>query len=192
MKKGFLYIIIILLLAIIFCCSKCNGGEHVVTITDTVTTTVYIHDTIKIQGKTKIKPVPITRWIHDTIIDSTGKIIIVDTKKYFTLDTFDFKTDSTKITIYTKVYSDCPLDSISTEFKAIIRHRVIENIITKEVVKKHAFYAGSSISANKNMGYISLDGLYKHKDKTIYRVGVGVNNQFQPMLNAGVYWQISK
>ena len=75
---------------------------------------------------------------------------------------------------------------------ASIRHKIIERTITKEVVRENAFFAGPSIGLGKSVGYISLDGLYERKGKIIYRVGAGVNNQFRPMLKAGVYWQISK
>ena len=93
MKKGFPYIVIAILVAIIIWISKCSG-DTIVTNIDTFTKTSYVHDTIKVKGKTKIKPVPVPYYVHDTIIDSTGNIIIIDTKKYVTNDTFEYKTDS--------------------------------------------------------------------------------------------------
>ena len=189
MKKGFPYIVITILVAIIIWLSKCSG-DTIVTNIDTFTKVSYIHDTIKVKGKTKIKPVPVSYYIHDTIIDSTGNVIIIDTKKYITNDTFEYKTDSFTAYFYTKIYSMCPLDSIKSDLLASIRHKIIETTITKQVIKKHALYIGPSIGLN--FSSIFLDGLYEHKGNTIYRVGVGVNNRFQPMLNAGVYWRISK
>ena len=191
MKKGFPYIVIAILIAVIIWLTKCNDCSTLITKIDTLSDTSYIHDTVTLKGKTKIKPVPVPYYIHDTIIDSTGKIIIVDVKKYTTNDTFIYNTDSIKVIVYTKIYSSNPLDSINNELKAIIRHKVIENTITKEVVRKHAFFAGPSIGVGKT-SYISLDGLYERKGKIIYRAGVGVNTRFEPMLKAGVYWQISK
>ena len=108
-----------------------------------------------------------------------------------TNDTFEYKTDSFSVTFYTKIYSSGPLDSIKNDVLATIRHKIIERTITQEVVRKHAFFAGPSIGLGKT-SYISLDGLYERKGKIIYRVGAGVNTQLQPMLKAGVYWQISK
>ena len=114
MKKGFPYIVIAILVAIIIWISKCSG-DTIVTNIDTFTKTSYVHDTIKVKGKTKIKPVPVPYYVHDTIIDSTGNIIIIDTKKYVTNDTFEYKTDSFTAYFYTKIYSMCPLDSIKSD-----------------------------------------------------------------------------
>ena len=192
MNKKTLYIIIAILIAVIIFLTKCNGNGKVISDIDTVTNISYIHDTFNIPGKTKIKPFPVPYYVHDTIIDSTGKITIVDYKKYLTNDTFEYKTDSFTAIFYTKIYSECPLDSIKSNLLASIRHKVIETTITKEVIRKNAFFAGPSVGVGKNTGYISLDGLYERNGKIIYRVGAGVNNQFRPMLKAGIYWQISK
>jgi len=189
MKKGFPYIVIAILVAIIIWLSKCSENT-IVTNIDTFTKTSYVHDTIKVKGKTKIKPVPVPYYVHDTIIDSTGNIIIVDTKKYVTHDTFEYKTDSFTAYFYTKIYSMCPLDSIKSDLLASVRHKIIETTITKQVVKKHALFVGPTFSLIGN--YASLDALYENKGKTIYKVGVGANNRLQPMLNASIYWRISK
>jgi len=66
----------------------------------------------------------------------------------------------------------------------------METTITKQVVRKYALFAGPSVGLN--LTHISLDGLYEREGKIIYRAGIGVNNQFQPMLSAGIYWQFSR
>ena len=191
MKKGFLYIIIAILIGIILWLSQCHNNTKNISSEDTVTNTSYIHDTLNIPGKTKIKPVPVPYYVHDTIIDSTGKIVIVETKKYLTNDTFEYKTDSFTAIFYTKIYSDCPLDSIKSNLLATVRHKIIETTITKEVIRKNAFFAGPSVGIGKT-SFISLDGLYERNGKIIYRVGAGVNSNLQPILKAGIYWQIFK
>lgn len=191
MKKGFPYIIIILLIGVIIWLSQCNNNNKKVSGIDTVTNTSYIHDTLNIPGKTRVKPVPVPYYIHDTIIDSTGKVVIVETKKYLTNDTFKYKTDSFTAIFYTKIYSDCPLDSIKSNLLATVRHKIIETTITKEVVRKNAFFTGPSVGIGKT-SFISLDGLYERNGKIIYKVGAGVNSNLQPILKAGIYWQIFK
>ena len=79
---------------------------------------------------------------------------ISNVKKYITPDTFVYDTDSVKVTVYTKIYSDGPLDSISKELKAIIRHKIIENTITKQIVRKNAFFAGPSVGLGTKSSYI--------------------------------------
>jgi hypothetical protein len=189
MKKGFPYIVIAILFFIIIWLTKCSG-ETIVTGVDTLTKVSYVHYTIKVKCKTKIKPVPVIRWIHDTIIDSTGNITIVNHKKYTTNDTFEYKTDSFTAIFYTKIYSQSPIDSINNSLLSSIRHKIIETTITKQVVRKYALFAGPSVGLN--LTHISLDGLYEREGKIIYRAGIGVNNQFQPMLSAGIYWQFSR
>ena len=176
MKKGFPYIVIAILIAIIIWMTKCNDKGTITTSIDTVVDTSYIHDTISLKGKTKIKPYPVPYYVHDTVIDSSGRKIIIEVKKFVTNDTFEFKTDSFSVTFYTKIYSNNPLDSIQHDLLSTIRHKIIERTITKEVVREHALFAGPSIGLGKNIGYISLDGLYERNGKIIYRVGAGVNN----------------
>ena len=53
MKKGFPYIVIVILVAVIIWLTKCSG-ETMVAKTDTQTSISYVHDTIKVKGKTKI------------------------------------------------------------------------------------------------------------------------------------------
>jgi hypothetical protein len=191
MNKSTLWAVIAVLLVIILCMVTCNDCITGTTSIDTVIDTSYIHDTVKLKGKTKIKPVPIPYYVHDTIIDSTGDTVVIQLKKFITNDTFTYNTDSVKVTVYTKIYSNGPLDSISNELRAIIRSKVIEKEITKETVRKHAFFAGPSIGLSK-VSYISLDGLYERNGKIIYKLGAGLNTNFQPILKAGIYYQISK
>jgi hypothetical protein len=60
------------------------------------------------------------------------------------------------------------------------------------MVRQKALFVGPSVGIGKNSGFISLNGLYEHKGKTIYGLGVGVTNQVQPIIKAGIYWQILK
>lgn len=191
MKLPIPYIIIIILVVIIVFLKKCDKTTFIDK-TIIVVDTSYVHDTINITGKTKIKPIPFVKWIHDTIIDSSGKVVITDHKKFITPDTFTYKTDSFTIKFYTKIYSDCPLDSINNSLIADIRHKIIEKTITKEIVRKNAFFVGPSIGFNKTSGFLTLNGLYERKGKVIYNAGVSMNNKLEPMINVGVYFYISK
>lgn len=191
MKNRNLYVVIIILFVIIVWLTKCKECQTSTGFIDTTTDTSYIHDTIRIKGKTKVKPIPVPFYVHDTIIDSTGHIVVVPVKKYMTPDTFTFNSDSIKVTVYTKIYSSSPLDSTNTELKTIIRSKIIETIITKQEVRKHAFFAGPSVGFGK-ISTLTVDGLYERNNKIIYSLGFGVNNNLQPIIKAGVYWQLNK
>ena len=82
MNKSALWAVIVVLITIIIWMTRCNNNGTIISKIDTVSDTSYIHDTLTVKGKTKIKPVPVPYYIHDTIIDSTGNIVIIDIKKY--------------------------------------------------------------------------------------------------------------
>jgi hypothetical protein len=190
--KDFKTYLIIVLITVMIAMYKCNGSGTIVTDIDTFETISYIHDTIKLKGKTKIKPVPEIRWVHDTIIDSTGNQIVINTQKYTTKDTFVYKTDSFSVTFYSNIYSSCPLDSLNHDLIASVRHKIIEREIIKQIVRKQAFFAGPSVGLNKSSSFIMLDGIYEQEGKRLYKLGVGVNTRLEPVIKAGVYWKIGK
>lgn len=187
--KNYLIVILSVIIILMYTCHDTTTEPSGI---DTVETISYIHDTIKLKGKTKIKLVPEIHIVHDTIIDSTGKQIIVDFKRYTTRDTFTYKTDSFSVTFYSNIYSTCPLDSLNHDLVASVRRKVIEREIIKEITRKHAFFAGPSIGLNKSSSFIMLDGLYEQDGKRLYKLGVGVNTRLEPVIKAGVYWKISK
>lgn len=187
--KSYLIVILIIVIIVLNKCTECNT---IVTGIDTIETITYVHDTVKLKGKTVIKPVTEIRWIHDTIIDSTGKVIIVNTAKYKTKDTFTYITDSMSVVFYSNIYSSCVLDSLNHDLLVSVRHKIIQQEITKEIARKHSYFIGSSVILNKNSSFLMLDGLYEYKGKTIYNLGVGLNTNTQPVLKAGIYWNINK
>ena len=188
MKIGFPYIVIAILVAIIIWLTKCSG-DTIVTKIDTQTTIKYKWDTFT-KKETVYKPKWETIYLTDTIHDSIP--VYQPIPFVLTKDSMIVKNDSTDIKVVYQIVSENPLYKIDKKLDYKIRYKEIEKIITKEVVRKHALFAGPSIGVGKNTGFVSLDGLYERKGKTIYRVGAGVNNQFRPMLKAGIYWQISK
>jgi len=187
MKIGFPYIVIAILIAIIIWLTKCSG-DTIVTKIDTQTSIKYKWDTFT-KKETVYKPKWERIYLTDTIHDSIPvyeKIPLVLTK-----DSMVVKNDSTDIKVVYEIVSENPLFKIDKKLDYKIRYKEIEKIITKEVFRKHAYYAGPSVGIGRT-SFIALDGLYERNGKIIYRVGVGVNTRLEPMLKAGVYWQISK
>lgn len=188
MNKKYLYLIIAILVAVILWLTKCSG-DTIITKIDTQVVTTYKWDTFT-KKETVYKPKWETIYLTDTIHDSIPvyeKIPLVLTK-----DSMVVKNDSTNIKVVYEIVSENPLFRINKKLDYKIRYKEIEKTITKEVVRKHALFAGPSIGLGKNTGYIALDGLYETNGKIIYKVGAGITNQLQPMLKAGIYWQIAK
>lgn len=192
MKIKISYIIIATLVAIIFWLSKCSDGKFTPTgKSDTQYIETVKWDTLN-YNDTIFKP----KWkkikfhTHDTIIDS----IPYPVYGYATLteDTISIKNDSTNLLVSYKIYSQNPLYKIEKGVTLSVKRKTVTEIITKEVIRKHALFVGPSIGMNKNNGYLMLNGLYEYKGKTIYNLGIGVTTNQQPLLKLGIYWQILK
>jgi hypothetical protein len=53
-------------------------------------------------------------------------------------------------------------------------------------------FGGVSVGGNsKQINFLSGDLLYKSKKDNVYGVGLGVNQNFQPIVIGRVYWKIS-
>jgi hypothetical protein len=187
MKKGFPYIVIAILIAIIIWLTKCNSST-ITTRIDTQTKVEYKWDTFT-KKETVYKPKWETIYLTDTIHDSIP--VYQPIPFVLTRDSMVVKNDSTEIKVKYEIVSENPLYKIDKSLDYKIRYKEIERTITKEIARKHAFFAGPSAGIGKT-GFISLDGLYERNGKIIYKVGAGVNTRLQPMIKAGIYWQILK
>jgi len=157
------YILIAILIAMIVWLSKCSGGKFVPTgkvdiqyIEQIKWDTLNVHDTVT---KPKWKKVVINT--HDTMIDS----IPYPVYGYATLteDTISVINDSTKLFVLYKIYSQNPLYKIEKGVDLSVKRKTITKTITKEIVRKNAFFVGPSVGLVKNSGYVALNGLYEYK-----------------------------
>lgn len=192
MKIKISYIIIAALVAIIIFMSKCGGGKFIPTgNSDTQYIEIEKWDTFN-KTDTVLKPKwkKITIHTHDTLIDSIPYPVYADV--VLTEDSLIVKNDSTNVLVIYKIYSHDPLYKIEKNISLSVKRKQIKEIITNEVIRKNALFVGPSIGIGRNNGFISLNGLYEHKGKTIYSLGVGVTNRVQPIVKAGIYWQILK
>ena len=106
------------------------------------------------------------------------------------------------------VYSDTvSLDSFGnivindtiTENKIVFR-KIKPNIyiptttITRDsLISKNEFYYGFGLAGNQEQfNYIGGELLFRSKKKKVLGVGVGLNNQLQPVVSARIMWKIGK
>lgn len=188
MNKRYLYLIIAVLICIIIWLHSCDTKSTAVTRTDTQTIIRNNWDTFT-KDNTIYKPKWEKVYLTDTVHDSIPIYQIIPL--VLTKDSIVIKNDSTNIKVVYQIISENPLYRINKKIDYSIRYKEIEKVITKEISRKHAYYTGPSVGIGKT-SFISLNGLYEHKGKTIYSLGVGVNTRLEPMLKAGVYWQILK
>jgi hypothetical protein len=192
MKIKIHHIIIAALVAIIVFMNKCGGGKFIPTgYSDTQYIEVEKWDTFNKTDtvfKPKWRKIPI--HTHDTLIDSIPYPVYADL--VLTEDSLIIKNDSTDILVTYKIYSYDPLYKLEKNIDLSIQRKIIKETINNEVVRQKALFVGPSVGIGRNNGFISLNGLYEHKGKTIYGLGIGVTNQVQPIIKAGIYWQILK
>ena len=66
--------------------------------------------------------------------------------------------------------------------------------ITKEIyLKKREFYWGMGLNGDPSqLNYLGGELMYKNKKRNMFGVGVGVNQDLQPVVSGRMYWKIGK
>jgi len=169
------------------------GGNKDSSIVDPITKsdTIVGYDTIFID---KISYVPQwkTKWETktDTIPVNVDTLAILKDyyAKYFYADTLNL--DSLGNIVIK--------DTISRN--SIIFRKITPNILfpttttTNTVyINRREFYGGFGIKGRSNqLNYLGGELLFRTKNEQAYSVGVGINQDFQPVLGFGMYWKFNK
>lgn len=66
--------------------------------------------------------------------------------------------------------------------------------ITKEIyLNKREFYWGMGLSGDQSqLNYLGGEFMYKNKQRNMFGVGMGVNQDLQPVVSGRMYWKIGK
>lgn len=133
------------------------------------------------------------------------------TKYVVEIDTFSTPIDTIAIlkNYYAKYFYSDTL-KIDTLGYAIINDTITQNTIlardirtniliptttiTKEIyLNKNEFYWGVGLQGRSDqLNYLGGELLFKSKKKNVYGFGLGVNQNFQPVLSGRIYWKIGK
>ena len=193
--KNFQSLIIIGLIIVIFLLRECRGEKsptptEPVTIVkietkyDTIVETVptYIP---KYKTKVKIKTVHDTIRIHDTTPVDTAAIL----KDYFTTYAY---TDTLKKDSVTFVINDTI--SQNKILSRGIKYNLIyptTTITTEREVNKRELYIGFGLGGDRQqLSYIGSELLLRNKKDKIYGIGLGINNNFKPVLTFKMNWKV--
>ena len=188
--KNIQTLLIVVLVVIILFMRSCDGGND--PIEPKVITKVEVrYDTIE-----TIKETYVPKW----------KIKIVTE-----IDTFQTPIDTVAILrdYYAKYFYSDTLQ-IDTVGYAIINDTITQNTIlardirtniliptttiTKEIyLNKNEFYWGLGLQGRTDqINYLGGELLYRNKKRQVYGFGLGVNQDFQPVLSGRMYWRIGK
>ena len=161
----------------------------VITKVETKWDTITVNKEIYVpKWKTKI----ITKYKNDTIVINTPIDTLEILKDYYSKNVYidEIILDSLGIVTIT--------DTITQN--TILSRSVVSNIliptttITSDIyVNSRELYWGLNIAGRSSqINYLGGGLLYKSKNKNIYGLGVGVNENFQPILSASYYMKIGK
>jgi hypothetical protein len=186
-------LLIVVLVAIILLMRACSGGKNGTDIAEPtiITETVTKWDTLKIDSL-----VYVPKWrtkittIHDTIpadIDTLG--ILKDYyAKYFYTDTLSL--DSLGNIVINDTISRNSILFREIQPNVLIPTTTVTNTV---YINNREFYVGVGLKGRTDqINYLGGELLYKTKNKQVYGVGIGVNQDFQPVLGFSMHWKLSK
>jgi len=183
--------LLIIVLVIILLVRSCGGGGDTISEPKTITKVVVRYDTVQ-----TIVEKYIPRW-RDRVITK--------------IDTFSSPVDTIAILkdYYAKyVYTDTL--RLGTVGYAVVNDTITRNsIFSRDVatnilvptitqtntvfINEREFYWGASVIGRLNqIDYLGGGLLYKTKNKKVYGFGAGINQNFQPVVSASLYWKIGK
>lgn len=193
MKKYFTSIqsvaiaVLIIVILLMRACDKQDPVEPVIitkieTVFDTITKEVPVY---KPKYVTKIE------YIRDTIIDSTPIDTVSILKDYFATYVYqdNQELDSLNLTI---------IDSVSQNkiFARTIQYDLIypTTTITKEIyLNQRELYWGIGMQGRTDqLNYVGGELLYRNRKKQAYGLGIGINQDLQPVVSGRLYWKIGK
>ena len=189
--KNLQALVIVVLVIVILLMRSCNGNSTPVEPT-VITKIETKYDTIKKEVPVYIpKYIAKVEYIRDTILEKEPVDTLAILKDYFATYVYkdEQKLDSLNLTI---------IDSISQNkiFARTISYDLIypTTTITKEIyLNNRELYWGLNLNGTSSqLNYFGGGLLYKTKKKQIYGLGIGFDQNLQPVLSGSLYWKIGK
>lgn len=194
MKKfvGNIQTLVILVLVILVLLKTCGSGDEITT--EKVVTKVEVrYDTLEVEKKVfvpKIKTVVRTNTITDTVVLKSRIDTLAILKDYYNKYVYQdtLKLDSLGYVVIMDTISQNKIFSRKFDSQILIPTTTITNDI---YLNQSKFFGGVSIGGNKSqINFLSGDLLYKSKKDNVYGVGLGVNQNLEPIVIGRVYWRI--
>jgi hypothetical protein len=184
-------LLIVVLIIIILLMRNCSGNSNPKPKPKEIVKT-----TIKYIPVNKEIPVYIPKWKEKIVIDIDTFLVNVDTNailsdyyaKYYFVDTLSL--DTLGYVLVEDTVTQNKIASRKVNYKVNIPKITIEKTI---YVNEREFYYGLGLAGNpKQLNYLGAEMLYRTKKKQAYGLGVGVNQNFQPVITGRIFWKIGK
>ena len=195
--KNFQSLIIIGLIIVIFLLRECRGESKgapvepvkvvkVETKYDTIVkeVTSYVPE-YRTEVKWKTKTIHDTIEVHDTIPIDTASILEDYFKAYAYNDTL--KEDSITL-IVNDIISQNQIMSRNIKYSLVYPTTIIQ---TEREVNKRELYLGFGIGGDRQqLSFVGSELLLRNKKERIYGVGLGINQNFEPILTFKMSWKV--
>jgi len=193
--KNIQTLLIVALAALLFFQRSCSSTSSVEP--QVITKVITKWDTLKVETKEYIP-----KYIRKTVVDIDTFQMPIDTisilkdyyAKYFYTDTI--KVDSLGFIVINDTVTRNLISKRDVQSNIFIPTTTITNTI---YLNKRELYGGVSVSGMINpvynespIKYISGELLYKNKKKQIYGFGLGIDEDFLPIVSGRMYWKIGK
>jgi hypothetical protein len=184
-------LLIVVLIIIILLMRNCSGNSNPKPKPKEIVKT-----TIEYIPVNKEIPVYIPKWKEKIVIDIDTFLVNVDTNailsdyyaKYYFVDTLSL--DTLGYVLVEDTVTQNKIASRKVNYKVNIPKITIEKTI---YVNEREFYYGLGLAGNpKQLNYLGAEMLYKTKKKQAYGLGIGVNQNFQPVITGRIFWKIGK
>ena len=195
--KNFQSLIIIGLIIVIFLLRECRGDSKgtptepvkvvkVETKYDTIVkeVTSYVPE-YRTEVKWKTKTIHDTIEVHDTLPIDTASILEDYFKAYAYNDTL--KEDSITL-IVNDIISQNQIMSRNIKYSLVYPTTIIQ---TEREVNKRELYLGFGIGGDRQqLSFVGSELLLRNKKERIYGVGLGINQNFEPILTFKMSWKV--
>lgn len=187
--KNIQTLLIIVLVVLLFLQRSCSSDP--IPDTKIVTKIEVKYDTINTVTKTYIP-----KWktkietIHDTFQADIDTLAIL--KDYYTKY---YYSDTLKIdTVGYAIINDTITQNFIAARKIKTNILIPTTTITKEIyLNENELYWGLGLQGRTDqINYLGGELLFRNKKKQVYGLGIGVNQDFKPVLSGRMYWKLGK
>ena len=126
----------------------------------------------------------------DTIPSNTDTVAILKDyyAKYFYVDTIYI--DTLGYAVINDTISQNSIISRGIKSNFLIPNKTVTNTF---YINNREFYWGLGLAGStKQLNYLGGELLFKSKKHQVYGFGIGINQDFQPVLSGRMYWKIGK
>ena len=192
--KNLKTVLIVILILIIILQRSCSD-EPLVTEPQVITKVETKWDTItinKVEYVPKWKTKIVTKYENDTILISIPIDTLAVLKDYYAKNVYidEIILDSLGIVTITDTISQNTIFSRQVKSNILIP---ITTVTEEHYINNREFYYGFGLQGNKKqLNYLGGGILYKDRKKHIYGIGLGFNQDLEPVISGRVYWKIGK